>query len=193
VEQVLERTGEATATDDVSLVSAARAGNRDAFEILVRRHLDRTFRTSLAILGNESDARDATQEVFITMWRELPRLRELDRFPAWLGRITVNACRKGLRGRRRRVVREIVVEPAHEEAVDAGAGRFVEAAADADTLSRAFDRLAVDARSLLVLHYLDERSIAEISAVLGIPTGTVKSRLSAARGELSRWLEVERR
>src|SRR5690242_14939330 len=88
VDQVLERTPDvATRTDD-TLISAARTGNRTAFETLVARHLERTYRTALAILGNEPDASDATQDIFITVWRELPRLRDSERFPAWLGRIT---------------------------------------------------------------------------------------------------------
>ena len=67
-----------------SLVERAQAGDRDAFEMLVRQKVDAVYRTAYAILGSEADAQDATQETFIAAWRSLPRLREPDKFPAWL-------------------------------------------------------------------------------------------------------------
>ena len=67
------------------LVERARRGDHDAFADLVDRRLAATFRTALAILGNEADARDATQEIFLRTWRNLPELREPDRFGAWFG------------------------------------------------------------------------------------------------------------
>ncbi|CAN5642814.1 hypothetical protein BH23CHL7_BH23CHL7_01110 [soil metagenome] len=89
-----------------SLVERARAGDADAFDRLVRERIDAVYRTALAIMGNPADARDATQEAFIAAWRALPRLRDTDRFDAWLGRICVNACR--MAKRRRKGVRELV-------------------------------------------------------------------------------------
>lgn len=196
MEQVIEERSDVVGGRDIALVAAARNGDREAFEALLGRHLDGTFRTVLAIVGNEPDARDATQEIFITVWRELPRLREADRFGAWLGRITVNTCRKSLRSRGRRRLREIPVLDHGTPEVASDAGRrpdFTLAAADADALDRAFGRLPVETRMLLVLHYFDEEPLAEIGNVLGIPVGTVKSRLSAARQALARALEVELR
>jgi len=175
------------------MVERARAGDRDAFDALVAAHLSSTFRTALAILGSEADARDACQEAFLKAWRELPRLRDIGRFDAWLGRILVNACRSALRTRRRRHVREIRVEDpsaarlvARAQAVDDRLGEF-------DALQRAFERLSVAERTLLALHYLEHRPLVEIAGMLGVPQGTVKSRLHAARRSLVRALEVSAR
>lgn len=92
---------------DRELLVRARAGDREAFDLIVLAKGEPMFRTALAILGNEADARDATQETFISSWRQMSRLRDLERFDAWLGRILINACRMQLRHRRR--VREVSV------------------------------------------------------------------------------------
>ncbi len=172
-----------------SLVERAQAGDRDAFEMLVRQRVDTVYRTAYAILGNAADAHDATQETFIAAWRALPRLREPERFAAWLGRITTNACRMSLR--HRRSVREIPMDTddhsvtASYEAPD---GRI----AAAQAFDHAFERLPVEQRALLVAHHLEGRSLTNIADELEIPVGTVKSRLHAARSALERSLEQER-
>src|SRR5262245_39699434 len=97
-----------------ALVDRARAADHEAFEALVRRRADTAYRTAFAILRNEADARDATQDAFLRAWRELRSLRDPDRFDAWFGRILVNTCRNAMRGRARRVVREIPVDPAED-------------------------------------------------------------------------------
>lgn len=76
---------------DGKLVERARAGDADAFDQLVRERLDAVYMLALGILGEAADARDATQEAFVAAWRKLPTLRDVDRFDAWLDRITVNA------------------------------------------------------------------------------------------------------
>jgi RNA polymerase sigma-70 factor, ECF subfamily len=173
------------------LVEGARDGDRVAFDALVRRKVDVVYRTSLAILGREADADDATQETFLAAWRKLPSLRDPERFDAWLGRITVNACRLTLR--RRRGVREISSDEMEGgEARVHGAGpELAESTADLDAFDRAFERLAVDDRALLLFHHRDELALGEIAARLGIPVGTVKSRLHRARQALERALTIE--
>ena len=174
------------------LVERARRGDREAYETLVRRKVDAVFRTALAVLGNEADAHDAVQDALLAAWRRLPSLRDADRFDAWLGRITVNACRMALR--RRRGVREIpVADTTAAEPVDPTASDFDAAAVSADAFDRAFGRLSVDQRAILVLHHLDALPITEIAARLGIPGGTVKSRLHTARRALERALAAEDR
>ena len=177
------------------LVERARSGDRIAFEALVEGRLDQAFRTARAILGNEADARDATQEAFLHAWRDLPRLRDPERFDAWLGRILVNSCRQALRGRRRRSVREIAASDLFDpvETVPTSDEPPDEALAASDALERAFERLSVDERAILVLHHLERRPLSEIAATLAIPTGTAKSRLHAARHALERALEAELR
>jgi len=177
------------------LVDRARQGDRDSFEALVDARLAPTFRIAMAILGNEADARDATQDTFVRVWRDLAGLRDADRFDQWFGRILVNTCRSAVRGRGRRWVREVSVS----EMPDGGAG-FDPAAAprdlrswDDDVVSRALDRVSIAERTILVLHYYEELSLVEIAGQLGIPAKTVKSRLFTARRALERAVEGERR
>ena len=177
-----------------SLVENARSGDRAAFDALVRSRIDAVYRTSLAILGDTADAADATQETFVSAWCARNSLREPDRFDAWLGRINVNACRETLRRRGRSRVREIrLPEPstAHEPA---SAERALDdRTAEADAFDRAFARLSVDDRAVLVLHHLQERPVSEIAAALGAPEVTVKSRLHRARAALETALAKESR
>jgi len=167
---------------DRELLLRARAGDREAFELIVVAKGEQLFRTALAILGSEADARDATQEAFIHSWRQMARLRDVDRFDAWLGRILINECRMTLRRRGR--VREVPL------------GNTDRPAATADSTTGAFDdafaRLTVDERSILVLHHMHGYPVREIANWLGIPAGTVKWRLSRARAALRRELDRER-
>ena len=180
---------------EAALVERARRGDRDAFADLVDGRLAATFRTALAILGNESDARDATQDIFLRAWRNLPELREPDRFGAWFGRIVVNTCRTAIRGRRRRIVREISVGalPNDGAQLPSPASPHDDRTADLDLLERALDRLSLADRTLLALHHFEHLSLGEIGERLGVPGKTVKSRLFSARRSLERALEVERR
>jgi RNA polymerase sigma-70 factor (ECF subfamily) len=176
-------------TATVSLVERARNGDPVAFEGLLRDRLDGLFRTAWAILGDESDARDATQDACIAAWKNLRGLREPERFDAWLGRVLVNGCRMRLRTRTR--VREIRLQPGYDR--PGPATDDPSTTADADLVARAFDRLDADARSILVLHHLRHEPITSIAVALGVPPGTVKSRLHTARASLARAIEMERR
>jgi RNA polymerase sigma-70 factor (ECF subfamily) len=179
---------------DRALVERARAADHDAFEALVMRRADAAYLTAYAILRNEADARDATQDAFLRTWRELPSLRDPERFDAWFGRILVNTCRNAMRGRKRRVLREIPVDPAG----DIGERAHVdptpdERAAQVDRVQRAFLRLTLDERLLLALHHGESRPIEEVARLVGAPAGTVKWRLFEARASLARALEHEDR
>jgi RNA polymerase sigma-70 factor, ECF subfamily len=176
-----------------SLVDLARDGDAVAFESLVRSRMDAMYRLGLAILGDEADAADAAQETFVAAWRELPRLRDLDRFDAWLQRVAVNSCRMVLRARGRRRIREIPL--AEMELVDERALELAETGRlDAEILRAAIRHLSLDQRAILALHHLDGRPLAEAAEILGIPVGTAKSRLFKARTELEKaLLEEERR
>jgi RNA polymerase sigma-70 factor, ECF subfamily len=165
------------------IVERARQGDEAAFEQLLRPSLGGLFSTACAILGREADARDATQEACVSAWRQLPTLRDLDRFDAWLLRILINECRMALRRRSR--VREVALVDDRETATsrDGDPTRV----AETELVERA------DARALLVLHHLNEQPVAAIAAVLGIPSGTVKWRLHAARRAFRKALEREQR
>jgi RNA polymerase sigma-70 factor (ECF subfamily) len=175
------------------LVERAQTGDQDAFEALLERWLEPSLRIAYAILDNESDARDATQDAFLRAWRELPRLRDPDRFDAWLNRILVNRCRTLLNGRRRTTVREIPLSAVPEPEEPAGDPPGGGGPLSLDAVEHAFGRLSVADRSILVLHHLQHLPLTDVAAGLGIPVGTAKSRLFAARHALERALEAELR
>jgi RNA polymerase sigma factor (sigma-70 family) len=176
------------------LADRARSGDRLAFERLVEPWIEPAYRTGLAILGRDADARDATQDALLEAWRNIRRLRDPERFDAWLGRIHVNACRAIGRRRGRSSVREIAIETLPDpEALPGREVAVEDASASLDELERAFERLPVGHRTVLVLHYLEHRPVTELATRLGVAEGTIKWRLHAARGALARALEEERR
>jgi RNA polymerase sigma-70 factor (ECF subfamily) len=170
-----------------AFVRRAAKGDGLAFEQLVATRSAQAFRIARAILGNDADARDATQDAFVSAWKQLPTLRDPDSFDAWLRRILVNACQGQIRSRRH--VREISLDESFDRRAP-GPG-IAEQVGDTEMLSKAFDRLDVDKRSILVLHYLNHEPVASIAAALKIPSGTVKWRLSEARAALQRALTAE--
>ena len=171
---------------EVGLVERAKAGDADAFDAVVALRLMPTFRLARAILGTTEDAEDATQEAFIAAWRSLATLRDPRRFDAWFSRIVVNVCRMSMRRRPRAIVASIESiangQPAWSE--DASLGGLV----DTDALICAIDRLPLQQRAILALFYLEDRPLATVAMILGIPVGTAKWRLSEARRALRRSL-----
>ncbi|HEX5014197.1 MAG TPA: sigma-70 family RNA polymerase sigma factor [Candidatus Limnocylindrales bacterium] len=178
--------GRASTLSAHALIAAARAGDRNAFALLVEPRAGHLLATARAILGNEADAYEAAQEALIAAWIQLPRLRDIDRFDAWLNRTLVNRCRDALRRRKRMTVREIDIETATLTTAD-----DADAQAERAALLAAFERLSVDERHILVLHHLHDLPLAQIAAQLGVPVGTAKSRLWTARRALERALEAE--
>jgi RNA polymerase sigma-70 factor (ECF subfamily) len=174
-----------TAAPDAPLIERAARGDHDAFARLIEVRAARLLRIARVILSNEADAYEAAQETLIAAWSGLPSLREVDRFDAWLHRTLVNKCRDALRKRGR--VREIDFGGAELEAPDVAEQRLTQ-----DAVLAAFDRLSVDERHILALHHVDDLPVAEIAGLLGVPIGTVKSRLWTARRKLARALEAER-
>jgi RNA polymerase sigma-70 factor (ECF subfamily) len=172
---------------DRSLIDRARNGDLDAFESIVRARMDAVYRLTSAILGNEADARDAAQETFVAAWRQLPRLREPEKFEAWLQRVAVNAARQTHRARSRRRIREIPSSTVMALA-DRAAGATPD---DAAILDAALSALPVEQRAILVLHHLEGQSVAELAATLDIPVGTAKSRLFTARRALAAAIEAD--
>jgi RNA polymerase sigma-70 factor, ECF subfamily len=163
-------------------VQLAMHGDHDAFAALVSGATNRLYALACLILRDSDRAQDATQEAFVRAWRDLPRLRDAERFDAWLRRLVVNACYDEARRVRRRA--EVSLISVGERSVVDSASML----AETDRVERAFRRLPIDQRTVLVLqHYLD-LSHVEIAETLGIPLGTVKSRLrygvAAMRAEL---------
>ena len=185
-----------TSADD-ALVHRARTGDAAAFELLVDTRIDRCYRLAWSILSNDADAADATQDALVSAWKQLPRLRDAAAFDGWLNRIVANAA---LMARRHRVrLREVSVRPAFpgdeapqpEPPQDPRGRTPMDDVVDNDAIVRAFDRLRPQDRIILVLHHVEERPVAEIARSLGIPVGTAKWRLHAARNALERAMEAE--
>jgi RNA polymerase sigma-70 factor, ECF subfamily len=196
VDAVTTAANAATSGDD-ALVRRARTGDAAAFEALVDARIDRCYRLAWSILANDADAADATQDALVSAWRQLPRLRDPGSFDGWLNRIVANAA---LMARRRRVrLREVSVGPAFpgeempqlEPPQHLGARTAQDQFIDNDAIGRAFDRLRPQDRVILVLHHVEERPVAEIARSLGIPVGTAKWRLHAARTALEKAMEAE--
>jgi RNA polymerase sigma-70 factor (ECF subfamily) len=165
--------------NDADLVSRAQAGRLDAFEELVRRHRTGAFRVALRMLGDESDAEDATQDAFVQAWRNLAGFRADAAFSTWMHRIVTNRCLNMLRARRR-------TEPLPErhEAPASRPDRIAEANWQVEDLKRAIGRLTPEQRAPLVLRELQGCSYEEIAATLDLSIPAVKSRLHRARLEL---------
>jgi RNA polymerase sigma-70 factor (ECF subfamily) len=184
-------------TDD-ALVRRAARGDIAAFDALMAGRLDRCYRLAWLILQNDADAADVTQEAFVAAWRKLPRLRDTAAFDGWLNRIVANAARMGRRHRTRLHEVQVVTPsgeadaPATWDHGSAPDGRTeTDAVAERDAMARAFSRLREAERTILVLHHVDERPVVEVARTLGIPVGTAKSRLHAARKALERAMEAE--
>lgn len=148
--------------------------------MLVEQHAARCHRIACAIIG-ETDAGDATQDALVAAWRQLPRLRDPDRFGPWLGRIVVNRCRNILRQRSRRPS-SVALDAARELASSSPDLR--DQVETRMVLDRAFERLTFDQRAVLALHYAAGLALSEVAQVLGVPDGTVKSRLAAGLARL---------
>jgi RNA polymerase sigma-70 factor (ECF subfamily) len=194
----MDRTVESVAPDlalgagEVDLVRRAQAGDADAFDVLLAGRVTTAYQTAWAILRDEADARDAAQETFFQVWRDLPRLRDPEKFDAWAGRILHNRCMTLLRRRRSSAVREVRVEEWDSAAYSSGRHHLADAHAESDAIRRAFARLTSDQRVLLAFHHVHGRSVADLATITGAPSGTVKWRLHHARQALERALERER-
>jgi RNA polymerase sigma-70 factor (ECF subfamily) len=170
------------------LVERAMHGDADAFGVLAARTIDRMAGTAGLVLRDRDAADDAVQEALVRAWRDLPGLRDPDRFEAWLYRIVVRACHDQLRRRRRERLshRDAVAS----RAVAADAFRSV---ADRDELTTALHRLSQQQRTTVVLHYYVGLSHRQVAQVLGEPVGTVKARLSRSLDYLQAALAADAR
>ena len=169
------------------LVELARQGDREAFAEIAAAISPRLFGIARRMLRDFHRAEDATQQAIILIWRDLPKLVDPDRFEAWAFRVVMNSCYA--EGRHRRQAPDGI----RLLATDAITGDSQADVADRDMLQRAFDRLPVEQRAVLVLQYYLELGHAEIAEVLHVPVGTVKSRASQARSGIRALLEADAR
>ncbi len=174
---------------DEDLVRRYLSGDRAAFAALVERHERRVYNLALRMTGREEDARDATQDALLTVLKKLSSFRGEAAFTTWLHRVTVNACYDLLRKRQRAPLLE-----RGEDDLPAMEPPPAQDHADASNLSidvqRALTRVPEDFRVVMILHDVQDLPQEEVAAILGIPVGTVKSRLHRGRIALAQALGV---
>jgi RNA polymerase sigma-70 factor (ECF subfamily) len=167
------------AVEQRTLVERARQGDQVAFTALLDAALGRLDGAARLIVRDPDLARDAVQDACIRAWRDLPGLRDPDRFDGWLHRLTVNACLDQLRRRRRRPI-EVEITPIDVPATQDPTGTM----ADRMALEAALARLSPNHRAVVVMHYYLGMPLPEVAASLRIPNGTAKSRLHHALAAL---------
>jgi RNA polymerase sigma-70 factor, ECF subfamily len=172
-----------------ALVDQARRGDEEAFDALARMVGDRCMAIAVRILRDAHLAEDAVQTALVTAWRELPTLRDPDRFEPWLHRILAHECYAEARRRTRWSANIRILH--REEAGERGAA--IARIHDRDELERAFRRLTLEQRAVLVFHRYLGLPLPEVADRLGVPLGTVKSRLHHATAAMRASLEADAR
>ena len=157
---------------DRDLVEQARRGDREAFAILVHQVSDSLYAIAYRILRDPGRAEDALQNALVLGWRRLPRLRDPDRFEAWIHRILVHACYDES-NRSRSWSADVRLLPS----LESSSPDHARGVADRDELERAFRHLTVEQRAVFVLHHYVGLPLVEVAELLGIPAGTARSRL----------------
>jgi RNA polymerase sigma-70 factor (ECF subfamily) len=173
---------------DRDLVEAARRGDREAYADLIRVRSDRLFAIAQRILRDVDRTEDAVQDALVIAWRDLPGLRDPDRFDAWLRRLLVRSCVAEAQ-RERRLGATIRVLPMDTP----GTSDDYVSVVDRDELDRGFRRLPPEQRAILVLRHFAGLETAEIADALAIPPGTVRSRLHHAHRAMRAALDADAR
>jgi RNA polymerase sigma-70 factor, ECF subfamily len=170
------------------LVDRARRGDHDAFSELAGAAISRLDAAAWLMLRDVEQAKDAVQNALVRAWRDLPTLRDPDRFDAWLHRLLVHACideARRLRRHRLDVELTTIVVPSIVDDVSVVDER--------DRLERGFLRLDPEMRAVIVLHHYLDLPMPTVAATLGIPLGTAKSRLHRALAEMRAALDADAR
>jgi RNA polymerase sigma-70 factor, ECF subfamily len=173
---------------DSELVRLAQRGDEQAFASIAVAIGDRLHGLAQRILRDQDLAEDATQQALFAIWRDLPRLREPDRFDGWSYRLLVNAC-YGEARKRRRMPMPIGPRALHVVVQDDIAGVVI----NRDQLERGFRRLSIDHRVVVAMFYYLDMPPDEIAITLGVPPGTVRSRLHHAIRALRAALDSDAR
>lgn len=172
--------------DRARTVAAAKAGDRIAFERLLRKHERLVLATALRLLGNLEDAQDAAQEVFLKLHRNLAKVESSGNLAGWLYKVTVNVCHD----HRRRQPRTAGMEEMSEiPAAGAGPDGELAAAEQRRVLELSLLQLSKKERAALVLRDLEGLSTAEAAAALGTSEATVRSQISKARVKVKKFIE----
>jgi RNA polymerase sigma-70 factor, ECF subfamily len=170
------------------LVERARRGDHDAFAELAGAAITRLDGAAWLMLRDVEQAKDAVQNTLVRAWRDLPTLRDPDRFDAWVHRLLVHACIDEARRLRRHRLDVELTSIAIPSAID-----DVSAVDDRDLIERGFLRLDPEMRAVIVLHHYLDLPMPAVAAILGIPLGTAKSRLHRALAEMRAALDADTR
>jgi RNA polymerase sigma-70 factor, ECF subfamily len=170
------------------LVERAQSGDQEAFAALATEAVDRCYSVAYRILRDMHLAQDATQQALLSAWRDLPTLRDPERFEAWLYRLVVRAAYAEAKNDRGPAM-HVTLIPSDPSGVPDSAN----ALADRDELERGFRRLSPEGRAVLVLHHYLGYQLTEIAATLDIPVGTARSRLHYATRQLRAAIEADAR
>lgn len=179
--------------NDLSLIERFKNGDQAAFEELVLRYQDRVYNICRYMLGRESDAEDAGQDVFIKIYKKLGHFKPSPYLGSWVYRIAVNTCidykRKPFHEPLNGISRDGMEYPIEEVSNSPGPERSLESKQTREAIIRALSRLSKKLRTVIVLKEIEGLSYEEISEALDISMGTVKSRISRAREELKELLK----
>ena len=184
----IDRAAKLAEDVDAELIGRAQHGDEEAFASLAVAAGDRLHAVAHRILRDIELAEDATQQALLAIWRDLPQLRDPARFDAWSYRLLVRACYAEAR-RTRRAAPNLHLLPVDEPEMAEGLSSVV----DRDQLERGFRRLSIDHRAVVVLHHYLDLPLDEVADVLGVPVGTVRSRLHHAMRGLRAALEADAR
>lgn len=169
--------------DELRAIARAKKGDAEAFSALVEAYETSVYRLALRMCGNAHDAEEVTQEAFLAAWKGLPAFRGESKFSSWLYQLTSNAAIDFLR----REKRHRGATPIEEEVDLAAPGTPQQAAEEAElreALQQALDALTPEHRQIFLLRQMQQMSYEEIGRLLGLESGTVKSRLSRAKKQL---------
>jgi RNA polymerase sigma-70 factor (ECF subfamily) len=173
---------------DTDLVIRAQRGDKGAYALVAAQIADRFLAVARRILRDRDLAEDATQQALLTIWQDLPQLRDPARFEAWAYRLLVHACYAEGR-RERRWAPNLRVLPFDESTVDSGLAKVI----DRDQLERGFRLISIDHRAVVVLHHYLDKPLDEVARILEIPVGTAHSRLHHAMRALRAALDADAR
>jgi RNA polymerase sigma-70 factor (ECF subfamily) len=174
-----------TAAQDAELLARVVGGDHEAFNQIMRNNEDRVFSVCLRIMGDRDHALDATQETFLTAFRKADQFQGNSALGTWIYRIAVNTCYDMLRKQKRRKTDPI---PEHLDPADHAALDAVDSAALRPEIELALLALPPEFRSAVVLSDIEGMGLPEVADVLGVPVGTVKSRVFRGRRMLAREL-----
>ena len=169
--------------DELRAIARAKKGDAEAFELLVSTYETSVYRLALRMCGNTHDAEEVAQEAFVAAWKGLPSFRGESKFSSWLYQLTTNAAIDFLR----REKRHRGATPIEDEVDLAAPGTPQQAAEESEVrqaLQQALDALSPEHRQIFLLRQMRQLSYEEIGRLLGLESGTVKSRLSRAKKQL---------